>query len=268
MSEPKNVNELVTVSPIENDDALMTLDYDNLLAVADRADKMVTAINKLMSAALKVTTPRDWVLIGGTPYLQEAGATKVARLFGISTKIHEGYPKCVKDERGYPTYYYRMTFRMGTQSIEADGMRNAADDFFAGAKTDKNGNPKKQKTPDEIPLDDVQRAAYTNCMNNGIKRLIPGLRNLDVSDLESAGINLGKTSGYGFKTGSKGGNSGKAEDSGFICSVCGAAITQKVASYSQGKYGKALCMKCQKEHEAAEYEAEEKPPIDDTELPY
>lgn len=226
-------NGIVTV--VQENDALMEMDYDNILAVAERADKMVSALNKIMSAALKVTTPKDWVLIGGTPYLQEAGATKVARLFGISTKICEGFPVVTRGEDGYPVYKYRMKFSMGKQSIEAEGMRSAGDEFFAGKE--------KQKSLDQIPLDDVERAAYTNCMNNGIKRIIPGLRNLDISDLEASGIRPEK--GYTFKQGSRGGSSGKAADSGIVCSNCGAAVSQKVASFSQGKYGRALCMKCQ-----------------------
>lgn len=224
---------IVTIA--QENDALMEMDYDNILAVAERAEKMVCALNKIMSAALKVTTPKDWVLIGGTPYLQETGATKVARLFGISTKICDGFPTVTRGEDGYPVYKYRMRFSMGKQSIEAEGMRSAGDEFFAGKD--------KSKSIDQIPLDDVERAAYTNCMNNGIKRIIPGLRNLDISDLEAAGISPEK--GYTFKQGNKGGNSGKAADSGIVCSNCGAAVTQKVASFSQSKHGRVLCMKCQ-----------------------
>ena len=128
-----------------------------------------------------------------------------------------------------------MRYSMGKQSIEAEGMRSAGDEFFAGKE--------KSRSVDQIPLDDVERAAYTNCMNNGIKRIIPGLRNLDISDLEAAGIRLQK--GYTFKQGSKGGNSGRAADSGISCSNCGASVTQKVASFSQSKHGRILCMKCQ-----------------------
>ena len=104
-------NGIVTV--VQENDALMEMDYDNILAVAERADKMVSALNKIMSAALKVTTPKDWVLIGGTPYLQETGATKVARLFGISTKICEGFPVVTRGDDGYPVYKYRMKFSIG-----------------------------------------------------------------------------------------------------------------------------------------------------------
>lgn len=229
-------------------DALLDMSVDNVLALADRADKMVTALNKIMSAAIKITTERDWCLIGGTPYLQESGAAKVARLFGISWRIHEGFPKTEYDGDGYPTFTYRMTFTLGGASIEQDGSRNARDEFFAGKRTDKNGNAQKQKTVDEIDLGDVKRAAYTNCLNNGIKRILPGLRNLDVAALETSGLDVNQIRGYTFKEGSRGGTSPrKAEDSGLVCEACGAPISQKVASYSQSKYGRILCMTHQKE---------------------
>ena len=253
-------------------DALMTMDYDNVLALADRADKMVTALNKIMAAAIRVTTPKDWVMIGGTPYLQESGASKVARLFGIGWQIHPGYPLMERDADGYPTYTYRMTFTMGKQSIEAEGMRNARDEFFAGKKTDKNGNAKKQKSVDEIDLADVKRAAYTNCLNRGIKAILPGLRNLDAATLEQQGVNVSNSGGYTFKTGTRGGNTGKAKDSGLVCEACGAAITQKVASYSQGRYGHAYCMACQEKAKNGELNpaaADDVPtPMDDADDPY
>ena len=89
-------------------------------------------------------------------------------------------------------------------------------------------------------------AAYTNCMANGIKRLIPNLRNIDIDTLARAGLDVSRIGGYTFKTGSRGGNSGNAEESGIVCTGCGAPVTQKVASYSQGKFGTVLCMNCQK----------------------
>ena len=42
-------------------------------------------------------------------------------------------------------------------------------------------------------------SAYTNCINNGIKRILPGLRNLTAEDMQRAGLDCGKMSGYGFK---------------------------------------------------------------------
>ena len=239
MNELTTYQDQVPVSVQPENDALLDMNMDNVLSLAEKADKMVAALNKIMSAAIKITTERDWCLIGGTPYLQESGAAKVARLFGISWRIHEGYPRQELDGDGYPSYTYRMTFKMGSASIEQDGSRSAKDDFFAKTKTGK-------KTVDEIDLGDVKRAAYTNCLNNGIKRILPGLRNLDMSALEAGGLKVGQIRGYTFQEGSRGGKSRKAEDSGIVCADCGAAITQNVASYAQGKYGRPLCMSCQK----------------------
>lgn len=241
-----NNNAMATILP----DDISVVDYDIIIAVAERADRMVAALNKMMLAAIKVTTGHDWVLVGGKPYLQESGATKVGRLFGISWEVCPGYPKRSVDRDGYPTWEYRCRFSMGSSTIECEGSRDGSDEFFAGKD--------KTKSPDEVSETNVKKSAYTNCINNGIKRLLPGLRNIDVKDLERNGITVG--SGYTFKTGSRGGNSGRAEDSGIACSFCGAAVTQKVASFSQAKYGKILCMSCQKKPEAYAPDDDELPP--------
>ncbi len=219
-----------------NGSGLLDSSADNILYFAEKADQYIAAMNKIMDAALKITNERDWCLIGGNPYLQESGATKIARLFGISVQLI-GQPKIECDTQGYKTFTYKARFMLKEQFIECEGSRSASEDFFAGK-----GRAKK---PDEIDERDVKMAAYTNCLNNGIKRLIPGLRGLDVDTLERAGFNISRISGYTFKTGSRGGKSDKAEDSELMCESCGKAVSQKVASYSQGKFGKILCMECQ-----------------------
>ena len=217
---------------------LLDSNPDNIIYLAERADKYITAMNKIMTAALKITNELDWCLIGGTPYLQESGATKVARLFGISIQTI-GAPTVEVDRDGYKTYTYKARFMLRDQFVECEGSRSAIEDFFAGKG--------KTKKPDEITDRDVKMAAYTNCINNGIKRLIPNLRNIDVATLEAAGLRTSEIRGYTFKTGTKGGNSGKAEDSGLVCSKCNNPITQAEASYSQSKFGAMLCRKCQSE---------------------
>lgn len=216
--------------------SLLDTSADNIMYLAEKADKMITAMNKIMSAALKITSEHDWTLIGGKPYLQESGATKVARLFGISWQI--GTPKIECDAEGYKTFTYKGRFEMRGQFIECEGSRSMKDEFFGG-KVD------KRKSVDEISERNVRQAAYTNCINNGIKRIIPGLRGIDVKTLEDAGLDTNKISGYTFKGGSKGGSAGS--DSGLKCEKCGASISQKVASYSQSRYdGHMYCMDCQK----------------------
>ena len=215
---------------------LLDTSMDNIMYLAEKADKMITAMNKIMSAALKITSEYDWTLIGGKPYLQESGATKVARLFGISWKIEE--PKIECDTEGYKTFTYKGRFEMRGQFIECEGSRSMKDDFFGG-------KPGSRKPVDEISERNVRQAAYTNCINNGIKRIVPGLRGIDVKTLEDAGIDTGKINGYTFKSGNRGGAS--KTDSGLTCEKCGAAISQKVASYSQSRYdGHMYCMDCQR----------------------
>lgn len=219
---------------------LLDANTDNIIYLAEKADKYIEAMNRIMDAALKITSELDWVLIGGKPYLQESGSTKVARLFGISIQLI-GKPTVEYDPEGYKTYTYKARFYLKDQFIECEGSRSMREDFFSKA-----GKDKPRKKPDEIDERDVKMAAYTNCLNNGIKRLIPNLRNIDVATLERAGLDVSRISGYVFKEGSKGGAAKTAEASGIVCSKCGAAVSQKVASYSQSKYGAVLCMECQK----------------------
>lgn len=215
---------------------LLDASADNIMYLAEKADKMIAAMNKIMSAALKITSEYDWTLIGGKPYLQESGATKVARLFGISWQIGNPIIEC--DSEGYKTFTYKGRFEMRSQFIECEGSRSMKDEFFGG-KAD------KRKSVDEISERNVRQAAYTNCINNGIKRIIPGLRGVDVKALEEAGLDTGKICGYTFKGGSKEGSS--ASDSGLKCEKCGASISQKVASYSQSRFdGHMYCIDCQK----------------------
>lgn len=217
--------------------------FDNMIALAERADKMVSALNKIMAAAIKITTHYDWTLIGGKPYLQETGATKVARLFGINWRPMPGFPMKELDE-GYPVYTYRMEFTMGGARIEAEGVRSGKDDFFAG-------KAESRKSADYIDDGDVRKSAYTNCLNNGIKRLLPGLRGLDVATLEANGIDVKKLRGYTFNEGKQGGKGTSAGASGLKCVKCETAVTQQVASYSESKYGQRLCRDCQKQANAA-----------------
>lgn len=235
-NEVQIIDNDITDVATQSSGALLDSSVDNILYLAERADRYIKAMNKIMEAAIKITTTLDWCIIGGKPYLQESGATKVARLFGISIRLL-GQPIVEVDPQGYKTFTYKARFMMKDQFIECEGSRSMKDDFFS-----KSG----MKKPDEIDERDVKMAAYTNCLNNGIKRLIPGLRNIDIETLERAGFDISKIGGYTFKTGSKGGNSGKADDSGMICADCGKPITQSVASWSQGKFGRMLCMDCQK----------------------
>jgi len=195
---------------------------DNIMYLAEKADKMITAMNKIMSAALKITSEQINNFAMAT-----AGSKRIFQLLSEEEEVDNGYVTLVKGKEN------------NGQFIECEGSRSMKDDFFGG-------KPDARKPVDEISERNVRQAAYTNCINNGIKRIIPGLRGIDARTLEEAGIDTGKIKGYTFKDGGKGGAS-KAADSGLKCEKCGASISQKVASYSQSRYdGHMYCMDCQK----------------------
>jgi hypothetical protein len=147
---------------------------DNLVAIAQAAEKRVDAINRIKKVALKVTNRNDWLDQEGKPYLWGSGAEKVARLFGISWRVDE--PVLDVEDDGHYAYTYKGEFGMGVPTIEAIGSRSSRDPFFSRSHG--------QDVPlDKIDRQDVKKAAYTNCIGNGVTRLL-GIRNLTWEEVE------------------------------------------------------------------------------------
>ena len=144
--------DITDIAPRQNNGGLLDTNVDNILYMAEKADKYLDAMNRIMDAALKITTEYDWILIGGKPYLQESGSMKVARLFGVSIQLM-GQPIVEFDNDGYKTFTYKGRFMMKDQFIEAEGSRSMKDDFFA-----KQGADKPLKKPDEVDERDVKTA--------------------------------------------------------------------------------------------------------------
>ena len=210
----------------------------DVLRLAEEADARVNALNKVMTASLKVTTPHDWVIIGGKPYLQESGCTKVASLLGISFEIVQGFPLIETDSFGYKTYTYRVRALGRGTYVEGEGQRSMKEEFFVGKGDSK-------KAPEQIKDRDVRIAALTNAKANAIKSIIPNLKNLEIETLEAAGIDISKIQGYTFKQGAKGGKTEDQKET-FKCEGCGKEVNQKTASFSQSKFsGHIYCFDCQ-----------------------
>lgn len=171
----------------------LTLGNDDIIYIAEQAEKRVAAINTIMKAALKMTTHLDWVNIGGNPYLQETGASKIARLMGVSWQIEPPFKVYDEDKSGHYSYRTKGSFIFAGAEITANGLRSTRDDFFSST-----GKDKPPKQPQDINERDVMQAAYVNCLNRGIKTIIPGLRNITTEHLTKAGIDVSKLKGYGF----------------------------------------------------------------------
>ena len=196
MTEPK---EIVIAEEVTTD--VPAIADDNLVAIAEKAEKRIDAINKIKRVALKVTNHNDWIDQNGRPYLQTSGAEKVARLFGISWRIDE--PEFVQEEDGHFSYTYKGYFSLQGVTIEAIGTRSSKDGFFKKydySKKDENGKAiRVELPPSEIDKGDVKKAAYTNCIGNGITRLL-GIRNLTYDDLKEAGIDVSKITQVEYKS--------------------------------------------------------------------
>lgn len=165
-----------------NEEIPAIFESDDLVRMAEYAEKRVTAIKRIKKAALAVTSIHDWTDQHGKPYLNASGAEKIARLFGISWRIDE--PEYIKEEDGHFSYVYKGYFSLGSITIEAIGSRSSRDPFFS--KSHEEDIP-----PSEIDRNDVRKAAYTNLLGNGITRLL-GIRNLTWDDLKNSEIEQGK----------------------------------------------------------------------------
>ena len=180
------------VIPVSKEPTL--IEHDTLLELAERSEKRIEAIKKIIRAALRITNHRDWVIIAGEPYLMSSGAEKVARLFGISWYNMEIKEEEREDEKGkYYTYTCKAKFRLGETEIEAIGTSSTRSKFFGWVRG-------KLKELHEIDIPSVKKASMTNCILNGVKRLL-GLRNLTLEDLKAAGVNIDKITRVTFKEG-------------------------------------------------------------------
>lgn len=163
---------------------------DAIVAIANTAMERVEAMRRLKAAALAITNSNDWVDENGKPYLLVSGAEKIARLFGISWRI-EGPIRDEQPDRHY-TYTYKGEFSLHGATIEAIGMRSSRDTFFTTRYRD---GKRIELSPDEVDATNVKMSAYTNCIGNGITRLL-GLRNLTWDDLRLAGITVAAQVSY------------------------------------------------------------------------
>lgn len=178
----EDVKEYVVDTQVET--GLTPITDDTLMSLADQAEKRIDAMNKIKRVAIKLTNRHDWTDQGGKPYLQVSGAEKIGRMFGISWRISEPVKETI--EGGHFSFTYKGYFSLAGATIEAIGTRSSKDGFFK--KYGYENGTKTELPSSEIDAGDVKKSAYTNCIGNGITRLL-GIRNLTYEDLqEFAGI--------------------------------------------------------------------------------
>jgi hypothetical protein len=174
-------------------------EVDSLIVMADRAERAIEAVKKIKRIALAVTNKQDWVDEGGKPYLQSSGAEKIGPLFGISWLI-DPEPTREVDADGHYSYNYRGTFTHSVngkeRSITAIGSRTSKDDFF---RVRYRNNQRVELPANEVDKESVKQAAHTNCLVNGITRIL-GIRNLTWEEVEEyTGFKRENTGKVAFK---------------------------------------------------------------------
>lgn len=219
---------------IQQEMMVPALASETLIAIADQADRRMDAVLKIKKVALKATNARDWADQNGNPYLQVSGSEKVGRIFGVSWRIDE--PICELLEGGHFQYTYQGEFSLAGAIITAIGTRSSKDPFFkryAWGKKDADGNSEKTELPpSEIDKGDVKKAAYTNCIGNGITRLL-GIRSLTWADLqEFAGISQEQVMRVEYKD--KGKKKDEIETEGAQTVTCAIADVRKQTKKKDG----------------------------------
>lgn len=179
------------------------------LAIAIKtAQETIELVKQIKILAIKQTNKHDWVDMQGKPYLQSSGAEKIARLFGISWRICDGYPKREdkQDEKGsYYIYSYKGEFTMAGKTIEVIGTCSQRDKFFGRDKNTETGF----KNAADVDITNIMKKANTNMINRGITTLL-GIRNLTWDEVKNGGIDVTQTTKVTYAQGGAGG--GKISD--------------------------------------------------------
>lgn len=181
---------------------------EDLAFAVKTAQETMELVKQIKILAIKQTNKHDWVDMQGKPYLQSSGAEKIARLFGISWKISEGYPKREdkQDDKGsYYIYTYKGEFTMGGKTIEVIGTCSQRDKFFGKDKNSETGF----KAASEVDITNIMKKANTNMINRGITTLL-GIRNLTWEEVNAGGVEQKQAAKVTYAQGGAGG--GKISD--------------------------------------------------------
>jgi hypothetical protein len=189
-------------APYGNGKEIVVIPNQSLADITDdiiaSAERRVASVEKIISLALKITNTQDWVDQNGKPYLVGSGAEKIARLFGVCWSNIKTEKVMTNDENG-PFYFYQTSgvFSLRDDKVEAVGTCSSKDQFFAIRQ----GVLQPLSKVDET---NIMKASYTNCVTNGITRLL-GLRNLTWEQVSRSGISQDKVAGVKYASGGQGG---------------------------------------------------------------
>jgi len=191
--------------------AVQLVDPKSMNAVIAGAEKYIEFHDRLRKLAIKATNAKDWVNEGDNPYLQATGATKVAKIFGVSmpenpTIIREK----ISDESDEDYYMYTVSGIVEWRDMKQPniGTCSTRDSFF--------GTRKGKFLPlSEVDLTNIKRKAYTNFLNRAIKNLL-GLSYTweEIETMSEGKITKALCTGHSYSSGTKGGKAPESPEAG------------------------------------------------------
>lgn len=175
--------------PIEDVETPTTQDVvpyneDNLKhleVVAGGIERFVEAQQKIQKVILRLAKPGDWVIFGETACLSGPGTERIAAALGISFGDFKSDKKEGQDKNGkYYTWETTCKAKFGGREIEAVGQCGTRNKFFGRVKG-------SWRQIDDIDEPNIKMASRRNAMKEGV-RLLLGLRNIPIPELQSAGV--------------------------------------------------------------------------------
>lgn len=199
-----NLNDALTAPVTPGSTASGPLAMADPIAAIENRNKMLEVITR---AAIASTTASDWVKLGDRPWLTGYGAEKVARRCAVRVTDKHREKTWSEDEIGrYYVWTYSATFRLGDDSIEAEGHCTSRDQFLGTNPVEgEQGFRTEKRALSEVDEGNVMQAAYTNMFVNGVCRLL-GVRNLTWDMIKgAAGVDAGQVAGVAYDKGGRGG---------------------------------------------------------------
>ena len=159
-----------------------------------RLEQVDKAMRMLRTYALKQTQEVDWVIYGDKPYLPSTAAERVANSLGINWEVTKKEKTVFED--GHYMWSFEGVFSIGignfSRKVSIIGTASTKKPFFSKAKG-------KEVPLNEIDERDVQMAAFSNFIMQGVSRLL-GLRSVTIEELRNAGFEVEKIERVRFKT--------------------------------------------------------------------
>lgn len=167
-----------------------------------KIDTMVRVLNQLRDHAIRQTYPTDWVIhstidrdgvvLKQVAYLQDSGAERAGKVWGIEV----GQPAIRREDFPDGTVAYHMESEAwskvtGERIERCEGSRWGGDKFFQA---------QLKEPTDKIDPTDVSKAAYANLHGRAV-RALGGLSAIPVDVLKAAGIDTARCMFVGYSGG-------------------------------------------------------------------